>query len=146
MTSGSRLELGRTYLRLLRRTLLRIDRVSGALIGPHGLTNQQFLALFLIRQNVGLSQAELTAELESDQNTVSDMVRRLASRGLVTREPHPSDRRTIRLVVTPAGEACLEQAQPDIDRLSLRLAALMPEGHEGAIVGWLDMVASLQEL
>lgn len=146
MTTDQRLELGRTYLRLLRRTLLRIDRLSGGLIGPHGLTNQQFLALFLIRDQEGLTQVELTAQLDSDQNTVSAMVRRLASRGLVSREPHPTDRRAIRLVATTEGSHCVAQALPDVDRLSLKLAALMPAKHEQAIVGWLEQVASLEEL
>ncbi len=146
MTTDKRLELGRTYLRLLRRTLLRIDRLSGGLIGPHGLTNQQFLALFLVRDQEGLTQVDLTTQLDSDQNTVSAMVRRLASRGLVTREPHPTDRRAVRLVATAKGRDCIVQALPDIDRLSLKLAALMPARHEKAIVGWLEKVASLEEL
>ncbi|MEG3143181.1 MarR family transcriptional regulator [Sphingomonas sp. RT2P30] len=146
MTIDNRLELGRTYLRLLRRTLLRIDRLSGDLIGPHGLTNQQFLALFLIRDQEGLTQVELTAQLDSDQNTVSAMVRRLASRGLVMREPHPSDGRAVRLIATAAGSDCVKHALPDVDRLSLKLAALMPAKHEKAIVGWLEKVASLEEL
>ena len=146
MTIDDPLELGRNYLRLLRRTLLRIDRLSGGLIGPHGLTNQQFLALFLIRDQEGLTQVELTTQLDSDQNTVSAMVRRLASRGLVTREPHPTDRRAIRLIATAEGSQCVEHALPDIDRLSLKLAALMPAKHEKVIVGWLEKVASLEVL
>lgn len=146
MIGNGRLDLGRTYLRLLRRTFLRIDRVSSALIMPHGLTNMQFLALFLIRENANLSQVELTAELDSDQNTVSAMVRRLAASGFVTREPHPTDRRAVRLVATPAGVACVEQALRDVDRLSLKLVALMPVEHETAIVDWLETVASLHEV
>lgn len=145
-TPDRKLELGRTYLRLLRRNLLRIDRLSSGLIEPHGLTNQQFLALFLIRDNEGLSQVELTAELDSDQNTVSGMVRRLAARSLITREPHPADRRAVRLVVTKTGVALVDATLPDVDRLSLKLAALMPAKHEKAIVGWLEKVASLTDL
>ncbi len=140
------LELGRTYLRLLRRNLLRIDRLSGGLIEPHGLTNQQFLALLLIRDNEGLSQVELTAQLDSDQNTISSMVRRLAERGLLNRSPHPNDRRAVRLVVTAAGAELVDKTLPDVDRLSLKLAALMPAKHEKAIVGWLEKVANLTDL
>lgn len=146
MTINPQLELGRSYLRLLRRTLLRIDRLSGSLIAPHGLTNQQFLALFLIRANEGINQVELTAELDSDQNTVSALVRRLAYQGLIKREPHPSDRRAVRLVATSEGVACVETTLPDVDRLSLKLAALMPARHERAIIGWLEKVASLDKI
>lgn len=146
MTPDERLDLGRSYLRLLRRTLLRIDRLSGSLIDPHGLTNQQFLALLLIRDNEGLNQAELTTQLDSDQNTISSMVRRLASRGLITREPHPSDRRAVRLIVTPQGASMVDKTLPDVDRLSLKLAALMPAKHEKAILGWLEKVAGLDDL
>lgn len=146
MTPEHRLELGRTYLRLLRRSLLRIERLSAGLIEPHGLTSAQFLAMLLIRDNEGLTQAELTVELDSDQNTVSAVVRRLATRGLVTREPHPTDRRAVRLVVTAEGAALVDESLPDVDRLSLKLAALMPRAHEKAIVGWLEKVANLETL
>ena len=145
MTPDERLDLGRSYLRLLRRTLLRIDRLSGGLIDPHGLTNQQFLALLLIRDNEGLNQAELTTELDSDQNTISAMVRRLASRGLITRERHPTDRRAVTLVVTTEGAALVDETLPDVDLLSLKLAALMPAKHEKAILGWLEKVAGLTD-
>ncbi|WP_226895866.1 MarR family winged helix-turn-helix transcriptional regulator [Polymorphobacter sp. PAMC 29334] len=145
-TPDRKLELGRTYLRLLRRNLLRIDRLSSSLIEPHGLTNQQFLALLLIRDNEGLSQAELTVELDSDQNTISAMVRRLATRDLITREAHPGDRRAVRLVVTEAGAALVAATLPDVDRLSLKLSALMPAKHEKAIVSWLEKIANLTDV
>ena len=146
MSAEQPLDLGRIYLRLLRRTFLRIERLSAGLIEPHGLTNAQFLALLLIRDNEGLSQVELTGELDSDQNTVSALVRRMAARGLVSRTPHPTDRRAVRLVVTEAGAALVNQTLADVDRLSLKLAALTPAAHKEAIASWLDQIASLEKL
>ncbi len=145
-TSDQRLERGRTYLRLLRRVLLRVDRLGSALIEPHRLTNQQFLALLLIRDNAGLTQAELAAELDSDQNTVSALVRRLERRALVTREPHPSDRRALRLVVTPAGAALVSETQPDVDRLSRLLDAIAPLGDDATLLNWLGQIADIERV
>lgn len=146
MKPKQRLEAGRTYLRLLRKVLLRIDRLSASLIEPHGLTNQQFLALLLIRDNERLTQAELAVELDSDQNTVSAIVRRLATRGLVTREPHPSDRRAWRLMVTPEGAALVGKTQPEVDRLSLLLETIAPADGEAAILGWLERISDINEV
>ncbi|WP_242140457.1 MarR family transcriptional regulator [Sphingomonas sp. TREG-RG-20F-R18-01] len=146
MTSDQRLDLGRTYLRLLRRSLLRIDRLSAALIEPHGLTNQQFLALLLIRDDEGLTQVELTTQLESDQNTISAMVRRLEKRGLVTRSRHPTDRRAVQLLVTPEGAALVAETQPDVDKLSLTLRELTPSDDAKVIVAWLQSVAELVDV
>lgn len=146
MTPEHRLERGRTYLRLLRRNLLRIDRLSAGLIEPHGLTNQQFLALLLIRDTEGLTQVELTTQLDSDQNTISAMVRRLEKRGLVARERHPTDRRAVRLLVTPEGAALVGETQPDVDKLSLILEAMTPPEDAKVIVAWLQNVAELNDV
>lgn len=144
--ADAQLARGRAYLRQLRRSLLRLDRLSSALIEPHALTSRQMLALMRIRDEEGLTQAQLTTELDSDQNTVSALMRRLAGRGLVVRRRHPTDRRAVHLQVTDEGAALVAETLPDVDRLSLRLAALMPPEHEAAIMDWLEAVAQLADL
>lgn len=91
---------GREHLRLLRRSLVRIRALTAELVEPHGLTAPQFLALLWIRDSEGLTQVALSEELDSDQNTVSAMMRRLEEKGLVVRERHAGDGRAVVLRVT----------------------------------------------
>ncbi|HUQ55603.1 MAG TPA: MarR family transcriptional regulator [Lentzea sp.] len=53
--------------------------------------------------------AQLTS---SSLSRLSNVVKRLESRGLLRREPDPDDRRASRAVLTPEGMAAVEQAAP----------------------------------
>lgn len=137
---------GRTYLVLLRRLIARSQTLTDELVRPHGLTGPQFLTLLLIGNNAGLTQADLTRLIESDPNTVSDLVRRLASRGLVARSPHPKDRRATQLQLTEAGTVLARAGLNDMNRLSRHLARTMPKRHAKVISDWLLSIISLREL
>ena len=147
--SGDPKELtrGREYLRVLRKTLVRIRSLTGGLIEPHGLTGPQMLALLWIRDCEGLTQAELAIELDSDPNTVSAMIRRMMEKGLVERGKHPAQGgRALMLTVTTKGRSLVEAAQPDIDRLSLLLFKIMQGFDEREIITWLEAVNGIREI
>jgi DNA-binding MarR family transcriptional regulator len=137
---------GREYLRLLRKSLIRIKDVTSDLIEPHGLTGPQMLCLLWIRDSVGLTQVELAAELDSDPNTVSAMIRRMIAKGFIMREKHPTDGRAHRVSVTKKGRALLDEAQPDVDRLSLHLFELMKTFDENEIVPWLEAISQIRSV
>jgi DNA-binding MarR family transcriptional regulator len=54
--------------------------------------------------------------------TVTSVVDGLVSRGLVERRPDPSDRRRLRLLLTPAGEGAVSQADAAVEA---RMAGLL---------------------
>ena len=137
---------GREYLRLLRRTLIRVRALTSELIEPHGLTGPQMLALLWISETEGLTQIELAAELDSDPNTVSAMMRRMIAKGLIVRERSLTDGRAVQLSVTEQGRAMVDEALPDVDRLSRHLFDLMPPGGEAAVTSWLDAVIKTREV
>lgn len=137
---------GRTYLVLLRRMIVRSQQVTDALVRPHGLTGPQFLALMLIGNNPGLTQTNLTRLIESDANTISALVRRLAERGLVIRAPHPRDRRAMQLTLTEEGTRLAKAGLKDMNRLSRHLARTMPKRHAGAITDWMTSLVTLREV
>ena len=146
--AGDPVELlrGRDYLRVLRRSMVRVRELTSDLIEPHGLTGPQMLALLWIRDCEDLTQVELAAELDSDPNTVSAMVRRLIAKELVAREKHRTDGRAVRLSVTEKGRALVEKALPDVDRLSRHLFALMPPADEAAVLSWLEAVIRTRQV
>lgn len=140
----SNLAKGRQYLRLLRRSLIRLRAITSDLIEPHGLTSQQFLALLTIHGKDGITQVELATELDSDGNTVSAMIGRLDKRRLLDRRKHEKDGRASRLHLTQAGRDLVDETLPDIDRLSLHLADIVAPEDVPAIERLLTAVSTLR--
>ena len=140
------LAIGRDYLRMLRKSYVRLRTITSDLTAPYGITTTQFLTLLTISNNSGISQAALCLELDSDPNTVSQMIRRLEIRKLVARKRHPSDGRAVRLFITPGGNSVVNQVLPEIDRVSLRLHALLPKEGKEVIAEWLQALTSIRDL
>ena len=67
-----------------------------------------FAAMMVIRKNPGITQVELGRAISRDKSTVTPLIQKLQRRGLVTRRRSASDRRSITLELTRAGEATLE--------------------------------------
>ena len=80
--------------------------------------------LRLAARRPGIGVAEAAAELHLAPNSVSTMVSKLAEDGLLNRDRPPSDGRSVRLSVTEAGAARVEQWR-DI-RTDLAGRALQP--------------------
>src|SRR5271165_5318177 len=76
--------------RLLRH---EADRRASA----HGMTRAQWVILFWLERQPGLSQKELAEILEVEPITVARLIDRLEGRGMVERRPDPRDRRIWRL-------------------------------------------------
>lgn len=137
---------GRETLRLLRKSLVRVRALTSDLIEPHGLTGQQFLAMYWVSEREGITQIDLAAELDSDANTVSAMIVRLDKKQLIERRRHETDGRAVCLFTTPLGKQLVAETQPDVDRLSLHLLSLIPPEHKEAIMTWLDAIARLRSV
>jgi DNA-binding MarR family transcriptional regulator len=73
------------------------------LLAPHGITPQQFALLGFLWKQDSLSQIELSKKTEVDRTTLSGLVDRLEKLGLVTRLPHPNDRRACLVTLTTKG-------------------------------------------
>ena len=68
------------------------------------LATAQVELLRAVRSRTGISVGEAAAELRIAPNTASTLANGLVAAGLVNRETDPHDRRSVRLVVTPAAE------------------------------------------
>lgn len=70
----------------------------------HGLTPPQFALLAFLWKKDGQSQIQLGTAMEMDRTTISGIIDRLAKQGLVSRIPHPEDRRVFIINLTDAGK------------------------------------------
>jgi MarR family transcriptional regulator, organic hydroperoxide resistance regulator len=84
-------------VRSLRRALLRGARGE---LARSGLTGAQASVVSLLGTRGPLTISELTAELQLGHSTVSGIVDRLQTRGIVQRMPHPADLRFTRVALT----------------------------------------------
>lgn len=92
--------------------------VFHAEVGAAGfdLTPVQYSALTAVHAHPGVDQATLAGLIAFDRTTMGGVVDRLAQRGLLTRKPHPTDRRARALEITAAGAELLARVEPAVER------------------------------
>ncbi|HTA99617.1 MAG TPA: MarR family winged helix-turn-helix transcriptional regulator [Bradyrhizobium sp.] len=83
-----------------------------------GLTRSQWQVLTYLAQNEGINQSGLAELLDVEPITLSRIVDRLQSLGLIERHPHPSDRRVWILRLTWAARPKLTEGRKFSDRTS----------------------------
>jgi DNA-binding MarR family transcriptional regulator len=123
---------------LLWRVTLAWQRAMRAALAPHDLTHVQFVLLaslwWLGDHGEGPpTQQGLAEQAGTDPMMTSQVLRKLADRGLVSREPDPDDARARRLRLTPAGRAVLASALADVERADA--AYFAPLGEHRAAFG-----------
>jgi DNA-binding MarR family transcriptional regulator len=92
------------------------------------LTPVQFAALDALGDRPGTDQARLALAIGKDKATVGAVADRLEQKGLVVREASTSDKRALKLTLTPAGEELLEKTAPIVEELQKELLpGLNPE-------------------
>jgi MarR family transcriptional regulator for hemolysin len=78
-----------------------------------GTTRAQWIVLFRLREQEGLSQVDLADVLELQPISLVRLLDRLVEHGLLERRPDPRDRRANRLFLTPSGRQLVD----DLDTL-----------------------------
>ena len=84
---------------------------GNAALSEHGLRARSYSVLALAAGDARPSQRELAEFLRLDPSQVVALVDDLQARGLVRREPDPSDRRANVVIATAQGFALFERAQ-----------------------------------
>jgi DNA-binding MarR family transcriptional regulator len=95
-----------------------------------GTTRAQWIVLFRLREQEGLSQVDLADVLELQPISLVRLLDRLVEHGLVERRSDPRDRRANRLFLTPAGR----QLANDLDSLRDSIATDVLQGVPAATV------------
>jgi DNA-binding MarR family transcriptional regulator len=95
---------GRTIAYHLRLAQNASFQSFADLAGEAGLRPGRYALLQLIHDNPGISQTDLSRAAGRDKTTLTPALNDMERRGLITRRPHPTDRRSRMLALTPAGE------------------------------------------
>lgn len=88
------------------------DKISSwehAVVRQSGLSPAQMHAVEIIGHHEKLRMKELAEKMGITTGTLTVMVDRLGREGLVTRQPHPTDRRSYVIVLTERGREQFEE-------------------------------------
>jgi DNA-binding MarR family transcriptional regulator len=110
MFTGDPLALERQVcfaLAVANRSVLAVYR---PLLEPMGLTHPQYLVMLALWGESPLSVKEIGTLLQLDSPTLSPLLKRLASAGLITRTRSSDDERLLLIDLTDAGHRLRDQA------------------------------------
>lgn len=114
-------------------------------VGVDGPNPRQFSVLVNVFQNPGMSQTALVEASGIDRSTLTEVLKRMIDRGMISKRRAEADQRTNALFLTDQGLATLESAFEDADRTQEKiLEPLRPEDRDLAI-GILTALAGAKE-
>ena len=99
---------------LTRRVQNLTNPQAEAIFADQDLTFTQWISLMGLREGVAETSADLARHLNHDAGAISRLVDQLVERGLVKRERSKSDRRVVRLKLTPQGQVVARMHIPPI--------------------------------
>ena len=111
--------------RLARR--LRVERLMPELAEP-ALSDTQLAALATLERHGAMSPGDLAEHEKVQPPSMTRVIAALVDWELVTRAPHPTDRRQVILTVTPQGRSLVQRVRRRKEAwLAQKLAALSPQ-------------------
>ncbi len=96
----------------LRKIIQAIDRHSTNLKKKFGLTGPQLILLQSISAHDKISVTQLSKNVSLSQATVTDITKRLESKGYITRTRDMDDKRKTNIALTGDGKAILNTVPP----------------------------------
>lgn len=109
-------ELFARYSFLLDRTARKVKQYAQQQFkqGDFDVTVDQWLILKNLSENGHLSQTELANLVFKDHPTLTRILDLLCKKGYVERVPHPQDRRSFQLHLTPIGVEKVTELKPKV--------------------------------
>ena len=136
-------DLAENILIALRRVIRAIDLHSRNLVQSHGLTGPQALLLTEIVRNGSMTGSELAKRASLSQATVTDVVKRLESRGLLQRERDSSDKRKLLLSVTAKGSELVMHSVPLLQERFMDRLHELKEWEQTQLLASLQRIAEM---
>ena len=88
-----------------------VTKRYGPLLEELGLTYPQYLVMLVLWEHGSVPIKDIGAALQLDYGTLTPLIKRLESAGLVRRERSAEDERTVRVSLTEQGAALREKAR-----------------------------------
>ena len=111
-----------------------LAHASATAFARHGVHEGQQYVLRCLWQEDGLSPGEIARRLGLTTPTVTRATSRMEAAGLLRREPHPGDRRLVRLRLTDRGRELEKDIDEQTRQLTERALATLGAGERAALV------------
>ena len=129
----------------LRRVIRAIDLHSKQLVKVASVTGPQLRLLQLIQTMEGATSRELADAMSLSQATVTSIMDRLESRGLIERIRSERDKRKIHPRLTPAGTAILDSAPAPLQDSFVRKFDQLQSWEQHMIIASLQRLAEMMD-
>lgn len=111
-------------LAVANRSVLAVYR---PILEPMGLTHPQYLVMLTLWEQSPRTVTEISRTLQFDPATLSPLLKRLETAGLVTRSRHIDDERQVHIALTTAGKRLRARAEHVPPAVIERLGIPLPE-------------------
>jgi len=111
-----------------------LAHASAAAFAQHGVHEGQQYVLRCLWRDDGLSPGEIARRLGIATPTVTRAATRMEATGLLRREPHPSDRRLVRLRLTDRGRELEKVIDEQTNQLTERALATLGAAERESLV------------
>ena len=143
---GENVEEGLKWLRLMRRHCTRVCPAMESVLDRVGLNLPQFNAVSILGEKGELTMGELSKELGVTMGAGTNLMDKLVEAGLAGRLRTESDRRVVRVSLTPKGTDALDRASRDIARFwSEVVGGLDPAERTQFLASYQKMIGFLEE-
>lgn len=114
-------------------------------MGSSAITPRQFIVLFAVNEEEGLSQTDLVNRTGIDRSTLADMISRMIKNGLLARKRTAEDARANAVRLTAAGRRALMGTMPKAVAAEKALLELLPRNVQAELLRGLSHLASAIE-
>lgn len=126
------------------RQILRATEISSrALAKQCGLTPSQLILMEMIAKSGGAAPSALAKDISLSHATVTALIDKLASRGLLQRMPDATDKRRVTVVLTEQGAAILENAPSILQQRFERGFEKLEDWEQSFLVAGLERAVAL---
>ncbi len=111
VTQADKLRLDTQLCFALYATSLAMTKLYKPLLAPLGLTYPQYLVMLVLWEHDDRTVQELGDLLQLDSGTLTPLLKRMETAGLVSRQRDTADERRVRILLTPEGAALRQRAE-----------------------------------
>jgi DNA-binding MarR family transcriptional regulator len=130
---------------LVRHAWLSMRSALAVALEEHGLSVQQYGTLLCVREEPGLTVAEVGRVVGTTRQSANELIVGMERAGLVERRPNPQDRRTQQVHLTPGGERRLAAANPAVRKVEEELEASFSAADRASVRAWLAHMVTAVE-
>lgn len=127
----------------LRRIMRATELYSKTLSKSSGLTSPQLIILQFVREHPACAPSAVAKAVSLSQATVTTIIDRLETRGLIQRQKGVVDKRTVSLMLTDAGQQLVAAAPRPLQEAFLKQFDALQNWEQAAIISSLQRVAEM---